>query len=223
MQITTEERTNAAAWQNFTGELRQRRSDVRPPEPLSLSEWANKYAVLSKETSAQTGRFRSFAYQDGMMDAITDPAVTQVSVMKSARVGYTKILDHVVGYYLAHDPSPILIVQPRVEDAEDYSKTEIAPMLRDTPVLAEICGDPKAKDSNQTILKKTFANGANLTLVGANSPGGFRRITCRIILFDEVDGYPSGGAGVEGDQIALGIKRSETFWNRKIALVRRQR
>ncbi|WP_182074238.1 MULTISPECIES: phage terminase large subunit family protein [unclassified Serratia (in: enterobacteria)] len=218
MQITTEERTNAAAWQNFTGELRQRRSDVRPPEPLSLSEWANKYAVLSKETSAQTGRFRSFAYQDGMMDAITDPAVTQVSVMKSARVGYTKILDHVVGYYLAHDPSPILIVQPRVEDAEDYSKSEIAPMLRDTPVLAEICGDPKAKDSNQTILKKTFANGANLTLVGANSPGGFRRITCRIILFDEVDGYPSGGAGVEGDQIALGIKRSETFWNRKIAL-----
>ena len=218
MQITTEERTNAAAWQNFTGELRQRRSDVRPPEPLSLSEWANKYAVLSKETSAQTGRFRSFAYQDGMMDAITDPAVTQVSVMKSARVGYTKILDHVVGYYLAHDPSPILIVQPRVEDAEDYSKTEIVPMLRDTPVLAEICGDPKAKDSNQTILKKTFANGANLTLVGANSPGGFRRITCRIILFDEVDGYPSGGAGVEGDQIALGIKRSETFWNRKIAL-----
>ncbi|WP_245677400.1 phage terminase large subunit family protein [Candidatus Arsenophonus triatominarum] len=30
------------------------------------------------------------------MDAVTDPDVTQVSVMKSARVGYTKILDHVV-------------------------------------------------------------------------------------------------------------------------------
>lgn len=218
MQITIGERADTAAWHNFTQELIQRRFDIRPPEPLSLSEWANKYAVLSKETSAQTGRFRSFAYQDGIMDAITDPSVTQVSVMKSARVGYTKILDHVVGYYLAHDPSPILIVQPRVEDAEDYSKTEIAPMLRDTPVLAGICGAPKAKDSNQTILKKTFVNGANLTLVGANSPGGFRRITCRIILFDEVDGYPSGGAGMEGDQIALGIKRSETFWNRKIAL-----
>ncbi|NHB89597.1 phage terminase large subunit family protein [Photorhabdus tasmaniensis] len=218
MIINNEEKVNASAWQNFTQELYKRRPDIRPPEPLSLSAWANKYAVLSKETSAQTGRFRSFAYQDGIMDAITDPAVTYVSVMKSARVGYTKILDHVVGYYLAHDPSPILVVQPRVEDAEDYSKTEIAPMLRDTPVLAEISGDPKAKNSNQTILKKTFLNGSNLTLVGANSPGGFRRITCRIILFDEVDGYPSGGAGVEGDQIALGTKRSETFWNRKIVL-----
>ena len=65
--------------------------------------------------------------------------------MKSARVGFTKMLDHVVGYYLHQDPSPILLVQPRVEDAEDYSKTEIAPMLRDTPVLAALSGDPKAK------------------------------------------------------------------------------
>lgn len=202
----------------FRQKLNDSISTLRPPPVMSLSQWANTHAVLSKETSAQTGKFRSFAYQDGMMDAITDPNVTRVSVKKSARVGYTKILDHVVGYYLAHDPSPILLVQPRVEDAEDYSKTEIAPMLRDTPVLSAICGRPKAKDSNQTILKKTFSNGANLTLVGANSPGGFRRITCRIILFDEVDGYPSSGAGAEGDQIALGIKRSETFWNRKIVL-----
>ncbi|MDE1476225.1 phage terminase large subunit family protein [Xenorhabdus bovienii] len=216
--METPQTVNPVAWNNFYNALIKQRKTIRPPEPLSLSQWANTYAVLSKETSAQTGRFRSFAYQDGMMDAITDPTVTTVSVQKSARVGYTKILDHVIGYYLSHDPSPILVVQPREEDAEDYSKTEIAPMLRDTPVLAEITGDSKAKDSNQTIRKKTFSNGANLTLIGANSPGGFRRITSRIILFDEVDGYPSGGAGAEGDQISLGIKRSETFWNRKIVI-----
>lgn len=198
--------------------LEARRKNLQPPPKLTLSEWAERYGVLSRETSAQTGRFRAFPYQTGMMDAITDPAVTQITVMKSARVGYTKVLDHAVGYYLHQDPSPILVVQPRVEDAEDYSKTEIAPMLRDTPVLAEISGDPKAKDSNQTILKKTLSNGSSLTLVGANSPGGFRRITARVILFDEVDGYPTGGAGMEGDQIALGTKRSETFWNRKIVL-----
>ena len=40
-------------------------------------------------------------------------------------------------------------------------------------------------------------------MTGANSPGGFRRITSRVVLFDEVDGYPAGGAGSEGDQIAL--------------------
>jgi phage terminase large subunit GpA-like protein len=192
--------------------------NLQPPPKLTLSQWAEKNAVLSRETSAQTGRFRAFPYQTGMMDAVTDPTVTMITVMKSARVGYTKILDHIVGYYLHQDPSPIMVVQPRVEDAEDYSKSEIAPMLRDTPVLSAIAGDMKAKDSGQTILKKTLSNGASLAMVGANSPGGFRRITVRIACFDEVDGYPVNGAGNEGDQLALGAKRTETFWNRKIVI-----
>jgi phage terminase large subunit GpA-like protein/intein/homing endonuclease len=126
----------------------------------------------------------------------------------------TRCLDNVVGYYIDQDPSPILLVQPRVEDAEDYSRTEIAPMLRDTPRLREIMGgEQKAKDPDQRILKRTFHNGASISFVGANSPGGFRRITARVIGFDEVDGYPEG-AGDEGDQIKLGIKRGESFWNR---------
>jgi len=193
-----------------------RRKALAPPPTLSLSEWAERYATLSRETSAQTGRFQAYAYQIGMMDAVTDPAVTEVTVMKSARVGFTKVLDHIVGYYIHQDPSPILAVQPRVEDAEDYSSTEIEPMLRDTPVLAAITGDLKAKDAKQKLLKRVFRNGASVSFVGANSPGGFRRITARVILFDEVDGYPKAGAGDEGDQIKLGTKRSETFWNRKI-------
>lgn len=196
--------------------MKAQRLNLSPPPVLSLSQWAQEYAILSKETSAQTGRFEAYAYQVGMMDAITDARVEKVSVMKSARVGYTKILDHVVGYYLHQDPSPILVVQPRVEDAEDYSKSEIAPMLRDTPALADIAPDPKTRSGENTLLKKTMKNGASIALVGANSPGGFRRITIRIVLFDEIDGYPVGGAGSEGDQIALGTKRSETFWNRKI-------
>ena len=197
---------------------RARRANLRPPPKLSLSQWAARYAVLSAETSAQTGRFRAYRYQIGMMDAVTDPAVTTITVMKSARVGYTKVMDHAVGYFIHQDPSPILVVQPRVEDAEDYSSTEIEPMLRDTPVLAEIAGDLKAKDAKQRLLKRVFRNGSSVSFVGANSPGGFRRITARVIVFDEVDGYPVTGAGKEGDQVKLGIRRSQTFWNRKIML-----
>lgn len=198
--------------------LDARRRNIQPPPKLTLSEWAEKYAVLSRETSAQTGRFHAFAYQIGIMDAVTDPTVEMITVQKSARVGFTKILDHVAGYFIHQDPSPILVVQPRVEDAEDYSVTEIEPMLRDTPVLAEITGDLKKKDSKQKIAKRIFRNGASISFVGANSPGGFRRITARIVEFDEIDGYPVMGAGKEGDQIKLGVKRTESFWNRKIIL-----
>jgi phage terminase large subunit GpA-like protein len=91
-------------------------------------------------------------------------------------------------------------------------------MLRDVPVLSKLGGDAKSKDSSQTILVKKFNNGSSVKLIGADSPGGFRRVTVRVVMFDEIDGYPVGGAGAEGDQISLGIKRAETYWNSVIIL-----
>ena len=194
------------------------RRNLAPPPKLTLSQWAARYARLSAETSAETGRFHAFPYQPGIMDAVTDPGVHTVTVKKSARVGYTKIVDHIAGYFVHQDPSPVFIVQPRIEDAEDYMESEIEPMIRDTPVLAELAGEAKAKDSRQTKKKRSFRNGASIRVVGANSPGGFRRITARIIILDEVNGYPVRGAGTEGDQVKLAAKRGESFWNRKLIL-----
>jgi len=187
----------------------------RPPKKLSLSEWADEYAYLSVESSAEGGRWRTLPYQKGIMDAITDPNIEQVTVMKSARVGYSKILNHVIAYHIHQDPCPIMIVQPTIEDATGYSKEEVAPMLRDTKCLHGLVSEAKAKDGQNTLLQKQFPGGT-LGLVGANSPRGFRRVSRRIVLFDEVDGYPVGGAGTEGDQIKLGIRRTEYYWNRKI-------
>jgi phage terminase large subunit GpA-like protein len=187
---------------------------LRPPPRLSLSEWADRHFYLSPESSAEPGRWRTLPYQRGILDAITDPAVERVTLMKSARVGYTKCINAAIGYYMHQDPCPILVVQPTVEDAQGYSKEEIAPMLRDVEVLADLVGDPTAKVSEQTILGKAFPGGV-LTMVGANSGRGFRRVSRRIVIFDEVDGYPAT-AGAEGDQIKLGIRRTDYYWNRKI-------
>lgn len=187
---------------------------LKPPRRLRLSQWADEYFYLSAESAAEPGRWRTLPYQRGIMDAITDPTVTQVSLMKSARIGYTKILDATVGYYMHQDPCPIMIVQPTVEDAEGFSKEELAPMLRDCPVLLALMPDPAARDSKNTILHKIYPGGS-LSIVGANSGRGFRRVSRKVVIFDEVDGYPPS-AGTEGDQIKLGIRRAEYYWDRKI-------
>ena len=186
----------------------------RPPKKMSLSEWADEFAYLSAESSAEGGRWKTLPYQKGIMDAITNPNIERVTVMKSARVGYSKILNHVISYHIHQDPCPMMMVQPTIEDAQGYSKEEISPLLRDTPCLQGLVSDPKAKDGANTILQKQFPGGT-LSLVGANSARGFRRVSRRIVLFDEVDGYPAS-AGTEGDQIRLGIMRTEYYWNRKI-------
>ena len=87
-------------------------------------------------------------------------------------------------------------------------------MLRDVPLLAGLVADIRRKTSESTILEKSFPGGV-LSMVGANSGTGFRRISRRVVIFDEVDAYPPS-AGKDGDPIKLGEKRSEYYWNRKI-------
>jgi terminase, large subunit len=188
----------------------------KPPPRLSLSEWADTHFYLSAESSAEPGRWKTLPYQRGIMDAFTDPSVMQVSVMKSARVGWTKIVNALVGYYMHQAPAPILVVQPTVEDAKGYSKEEIAPMLRDCPALSALVfeDDEAPRSANNTILHKRYPGGV-LSMVGAMSGAGFRRISRKVVLFDEVDGYPPS-AGNDGDPVKLGIKRSEYYHDRKI-------
>lgn len=185
-----------------------------PPPKLSLSEWADQNAFLSSESSAESGRWRTLPYQKEILDAFTDPKIEEIWIMKSARVGFTKMLNNAIGYYISHDPCPILVVQPTIEDAEGYSKEEIAPMLRDTPCLEGKVADAKVKDSTNTISTKIFPGGL-LSIIGANSGRGFRRVSRRVVFLDEIDAYPIS-AGADGDPIRLAIKRSEYYWDRKI-------
>src|SRR5262245_59222748 len=94
----------------------------RPPARLSLAQWADKHFILPAG-DANAGRWRTIPYQRGWMDAITDPRIERVTVMKSARVGYTKgCICAAIGYFIEHDPCPILDVQPTIDDAAKHSK-----------------------------------------------------------------------------------------------------
>lgn len=150
------------------------------------------------------------------MDALTDINTRMVVMMSSAQVGKTEILNNCVAYHVAQDPSPILVVQPTLEMAQTWSKDRLAPMLRDTPCLANSVQDPRSRDSGNTTLHKIFPGG-HITVAGANSPSGLASRPIRIVLCDEVDRYPVS-AGSEGDPVLLARKRSATFWNRRVAL-----
>lgn len=137
-------------------------------------------------------------------------------MMTSARVGKTQAINNLVGYHIHQDPAPILVVLPTTAAAEEWSKEELAPMLRDSPALRRKVAAVRSRDSANTILHKQFPGG-KLFIVGANAPSGLRAKTVRVVCCDEVDGYPHS-AGNEGDPVSLAIKRATTMWNRKIVL-----
>jgi len=206
--------TAVLALEELLAELR--RKHLAPPPKLTVSEWADRYRIVSSY-SAEPGPWRTdrTPYLREIMDSLGDPLVQMVVFQKCARIGGSEAGLNIVGYFIDQDPSPIMIVQPTVDDAKDFSKEQLAPMLADTPCLTDKVKEPRAKDSGNTVQAKQFPGGA-LFLVGANSPRGFRRRTVRLLDLEEVDGYPLS-AGTEGDQISLAIRRTATFaYRRKI-------
>jgi phage terminase large subunit GpA-like protein len=151
-----------------------------------------------------------------MMDAVSDPSVETVVVMSSAQVGKTEIINNVIGFHIHQDPAPILLVQPTIEMAETWSKDRLAPMLRDTPALRSLVKDPRSRDSGNTLRQKSFPGG-QIAMAGANSAASLASRPVRLVLLDEVDRFPPS-AGTEGDPVKLAVKRSTTFWNRKVIL-----
>ncbi len=193
---------------------------MKPPTDLKLDEWSDEFRRLSPEASAEAGHWNTnrAAYQRGMMQAISDPAIENVVFMTGAQVGKTEIINNAIGYYIHNQPSPMLVVQPTLEMAKMWSNDRLAPMLRDTPVLKNAVADARTRDSGNTIYQKSFAGGY-IAIVGANSAAGLASRPVRCVFLDEVDRYPVS-AGSEGDPIDLARARTKTFsYNRKIVMV----
>jgi phage terminase large subunit GpA-like protein len=192
---------------------------LEPPPKQTVSEWADANRRLSPEASAEPGEWRTdrAPYQKGILDALSpNSPYERVVFMSSSQVGKSECLNSFIGYIIDRDPGPTLVVLPRVEDGEAWSKDRLAPMLRDTPCLRGKVADVRSRDSNNRILHKRFPGGS-ITIAGANSPAGLAMRPIRYVLLDEVDRYPAS-AGTEGDPVALAVKRSSTWWNRKIFL-----
>ena len=145
---------------------------LKPTPKTSVSMWADNYRVLSS-TSAEPGRWRTSRapYQKDIMDAFTQPGIHRVVVKSCSQVGKSDIMNNVIGRFAHLDPCTIMMIQPTIEMAQDFSKTRIAPMIRDTPALSSLFLDVKTRDSNNTILNKIFPGG-RLVMAGANSPAG---------------------------------------------------
>ncbi|MFY9293346.1 MAG: terminase gpA endonuclease subunit [Methylorubrum rhodinum] len=180
------------------------------------SEWAERYGWIPKGTGAESGPVTLYGYQRGLLDAMCDPAIPLVTVLKAARVGYTRCATLAVGYHLHQDPTLCAIAQPVEDDAEDFGGSEIAPMLRETPVLAGLLRPVRRGEKQDKATFYQLANGASVRIVGAASDDAFRRYSARFLFADEIDGDGwTPGAKTQGDKLKLFWTRGETFADRK--------
>ncbi len=188
---------------------------MKPPDDLTVTEWAEQKRYLSSESSAEPGLWRTSRtpYLREPMDAFTDPKVRRIVMVAASQVGKSELENNIIGYIIDEDPGSILFVHPTTIDAKEYSKLRIAPMIRDCPTLKRKVSESKSRDSSNTILQKAYPGGI-LTLCGSTEAHALASKPIRYVVGDERDRWATS-AGSEGDPWGLAMARQTTFYNAK--------
>ena len=87
----------------------------RPDPRLSVTEWSDRYRILTSESSAEAGLWRTdrVPYLKEIMDVMSPTSpVTQVKVIKGTQLGFSSIADNIAMCYLDFYPCPILYILP---------------------------------------------------------------------------------------------------------------
>lgn len=186
---------------------------LRPPEEITVSEWAEKYRVLDTKSSARPGPWRNSTtpYLKGIMDELNNYETEEIIFVKPTQVGGTEAIFNMLGYIIEEDPSPAMIVYPTDELAKSISKNRIMPMIQNCPTL-----NRRYHENDSSNLELQFDD-MYLTLVGSNSPSGLASKPEKYLFMDETDKYP-GASKKEADPVSLAKERTKTFHNRKIVL-----
>lgn len=186
-------------------------AELLPPEDLTVSQWAEKHRVLDSKTAAMPGPWHNSMtpYLIGIMDEFSVPTTEKIIFVKPTQVGGTEALHNMIGYVVAQNAAPSMIVYPTEDLARSVSENRLQPMLRISPQL-----EKHFKDNESELLELQFDN-MYLSLTGANSPTGISSKPIKFLFLDEVDKYPTN-AKKEADPIKLATERTKTFPDSKI-------
>ncbi|WP_369522488.1 phage terminase large subunit family protein [Stutzerimonas degradans] len=214
----------AIRWQlrkTATKALQQIARRWAPPPRLTIIEWADKYRWLSPVEAARPGKY-SFAvtphltWPGGPLEALDDPAVTEIVCRKSAQVAWTSgVLGNALGKWIDIDPSPILVLFPKAEAVKQYVAEKLEPMIEATPRLAKKV-DLRSRKLQQRQDFKKFPGGF-LKMVGSNSPASVKSTPVPRVAVEEPDDCNLNLRG-QGDSIKLAKERLKTFRRPKIII-----
>ena len=165
---------------------------LKPPESITVSEWAEKYRVLDSKTSAEPGPWNNdrTPYLKGIMDEFTNYETEEIIFVKPTQVGGTEAMNNMLGYVIQQDPSPTEVVYPTETLAETISSQRLQPMILSSEPLR------KKYDANSSKLELNFSD-------------------MKYLFIDEVDKFP-GASKKEADPVSLAEERTKTFRGRKI-------
>ncbi len=184
--------------------------------PMTAVEWADQYYYLPKESSYGDGEWKTLPFQVAIMNCMGNDQVRTVNLIKSARVGYTKMLLGVTGYFIEHKSRNSLLFQPTDSAAEDFMKSHVEPTIRDVPCLKKLSPWLGRKHRDNTLTLKRFSSGVGFWCLGGAAAKNYREKSVDVVCYDELSSFEPD-VEKEGSPTLLGDKRIEgSVWPKSI-------
>lgn len=179
--------------------------------PINLVEWAEKNRVMPR-TSPAPGIWSTSTVEParGIMLKITDPEVRHISLMTSAQILKTEALLNLTGYYIDHQPKPIVFAMPTLSMAKTFSIERLMPMINLSPKLRRLLDLERNSQFN-----KHFKNGSRVKIIWLGSAAEMSSFSAWLVMIDELDRVERQGR--EGDVVKVLENRTGSFHKPKIA------
>lgn len=184
-------------------------------ERLTVSEWADANRMLSDLSSNEHGRYQSgrTPYAREWQDSCALAWVRQVTVMAGTQVGKSEAMHNVIGYYVQHRPSPIMMVLPSGKAVKTAGRRRLLPMIRESPSLrAETTGQTGDMTYSEITLRRSV-----IYVRSAGSPADLASVPVRLVVGDETEKWPEW-SGDDADPLSLVRERTRTFFDHVVLL-----
>lgn len=179
----------------------------RLPKRIGGNAWAETYRELGPDENRHNpGKWVSVAWQRELLDAMADPHVDWLVIMKASQVGVSELVRNAIGRWATRDPGDVLWVMAN-ENAARKAMKKLHKLFANTPALRGLVS-PRSRDS--TLLEMVLTNGMRIVIGWAGSPQSLASDPFRYVVLDEVALYDWSSQG-EGSPVELARDRTKIW------------
>jgi phage terminase large subunit GpA-like protein len=179
---------------------------VRPPERLTVAEAAAKYVFIKEKSYSGPWKPDKVPYMVEPQEILTSLDHTGMIFVGPARTGKSQSWLNWLAHSALCDPADMMLVQMSQARAREFSLSDLAKLLRNSPKIREKLVPGRQNDN---VYDKTFLSGMRATIVypSINELSGKTSGRNWAMDYDRVDDDIDG----EGDLWTLMTKRSQTL------------
>lgn len=181
-----------------------------PPIRLSTMDWGRKYrTITATESTIAVGEFdpNVMPYMEYVYDCLDNPYIPYIVSKKSARIGWTEVINTWLGKRIHLQPSKILVGFATLQQARVFAAGKWKDFVKNTPVLKKLINIGVAKNK-ENMYDMTFAGGSlRFATLGAITNQKGENIP--VIVIEEPDDVKDDVSG-QGDSFLNIMQRFKT-------------